>query len=119
MVNVFRSYQQFQGVRGNFGALPSWARFILTLVALPGIVALALSALLFCVSLIALLLLTVPVYIALKRLTGSGGEPLGRTVVTTETSVGPADVIDVQAETVDGDPLPGRRHVEVRILGET
>ena len=48
--------------RGRIGGLPAWARRWSSLAALPGIVLVALSILAFLVSLLALLLLTVPVY---------------------------------------------------------
>jgi len=118
MVDVFRSYQRFEGVRGNFGALPAWARFIVTLAALPGILALALSVLLVCASLLALLLLTVPVYIALRGLIGwSSGGAIGPTVVVAQTSGVPVDVIDSHGQPVACEPSV-RRHVEVKILSE-
>lgn len=50
-------------------ALPAWARVILMIVALPGILAVALSVLAFLVSLLTLLVLTVPVYRLLSAMT--------------------------------------------------
>jgi uncharacterized protein (DUF58 family) len=70
-------YGRFQGFRGQFGGLPQWARTIVGIFAIPGIVLLALSIIAFVVSLLALLLLTVPVYSLLRRLT-SGQPEAGR-----------------------------------------
>ena len=67
----FENYSgRFGTLRGQFGALPNWARFLVGIAAIPGLVLLALSILAFGVSILALLLLTVPVYSALKKLTG-------------------------------------------------
>ena len=64
-------YRRFQTARGGFGSLPSLARSVLTLFALPGIVLLVLSILLGLVSIFILLLLTVPVYRVLQAVFGS------------------------------------------------
>lgn len=69
MIHVDQYFGRISGLRGDFGGLPTWARVLVALAALPGIVLLALSILVFVVSLSALLLLTAPVYAALKRLT--------------------------------------------------
>jgi len=71
MSRVFRYYSRFQGVRGNLLGLPAWARLALFVVALPGIVAVSLSVAAFLVSLLALLLLTVPVYRLLRAAVGT------------------------------------------------
>ena len=97
MTQVFEYVGRLNGFRGNLMGLPAWARVILFLVALPGIVVLSLSIAAVLCSLAALLLVTVPVYRMLRMLThrpqpGSGWEP----------------VAAVQA--------PGRRHVDVRIV---
>ena len=87
---------EYQGkinvVRGNLLGLPSWARSVLFLVALPGILALALSFVLVACSLAALLLVTVPVYGILKILTAPSQD----------------DQVDVETA--------GRRHVDVKII---
>jgi hypothetical protein len=61
---------RFGSLRGQFGALPQWARTIVAIAAIPGLALMALSILAFGVSILALLLLTVPVYSALQKLTG-------------------------------------------------
>jgi uncharacterized protein (DUF58 family) len=63
-------YGNFQSVRGRIGGLPQWARGLVLLAALPGIVLAALSFLAFLVSILALLLLTVPVYRLMQAVTG-------------------------------------------------
>jgi hypothetical protein len=68
---VSRAYAyvgRLQGVRGNFLGLPGWARFVLLIAATPGLVLLALSAVIFIVSLFALFLLAAPVYGMLRNL---------------------------------------------------
>src|SRR5437763_14101470 len=70
MVRVVEYYTKFQGVRNRLTGLPAWARFLLFLASLPGVLLIALSILAFLVSLLALLLLTVPLYRFLRLLTG-------------------------------------------------
>ena len=94
---MFEYYGKFQGMRGDLLGLPSWARGILFLVALPGILLVALSIVAVLCSLAALLLLTVPVYRLLSLLT--------RRPQQSEVS---ADSVVVQT--------PGRRHVDVKII---
>src|SRR3954464_14987209 len=72
MIEFTRYYGRFQDFRGSLGGLPTWARMIVTIAALPGAILLALSIVAFLVSLSALLLLTVPVYSLLRNLTASG-----------------------------------------------
>jgi hypothetical protein len=71
MSRVFHYYSRVQSVRGNLLGLPAWARFLLFLLALPGILAVSLSVAAFLVSLLALLLLTVPVYRLLRAAVGT------------------------------------------------
>lgn len=97
MQQLFQYYGRFQGFRGNLVGLPSWAKFILFLLALPGILLLALSIMAVVVSVLALLLITVPVYGLLRALTSRA-----------------------QDKAVPDQPMavesPGRRHVDVRII---
>ena len=87
--------------------LPGWARFLVGIVALPGIVLVGLSILAFVVSVLALLVLTVPVYRLLAALTGRAG----RTEMPVFSEEQPGVVIeDSQAEPV------ARRHVDVTII---
>ena len=94
-------FQQYVGRARGFGSqlggLPEWARLIVGIAAIPGAVLLLLSILAFAVSLLALLLLTVPVYVILRRLTGGGGLP-------------------VPSERVPSEPSPGVKRVEATIV---
>ena len=60
---------QFNTFRGRLVGLPQWARVIVGIFAIPGVILASLSLLGFLVSILALLVLTVPVYVLLKRLT--------------------------------------------------
>ena len=62
MIQFNQYYGRFQGLRGQIGGLPQWARTVVGIFAVPGVVLVVLSILAFLVSLLALLLLTVPVY---------------------------------------------------------
>ena len=68
MYRAFHYYSRYQGLRGNVSSLPQWGKPLLFLAALPGILLIALSIVLFLVSLLALLLLTAPVYRVLQAL---------------------------------------------------
>jgi hypothetical protein len=94
---MFEYYGKIQGVRGNLMGLPAWARGVLLVVALPGMVLLALSITAVICSLAALLLVTVPVYSLLRLVAqpSRGGSPTGETMVVER---------------------PGRRHVDVKIV---
>ena len=94
---------RFQSFRGSLLGLPGWARFVLFVFALPGILALALSIVAVLCSLAALLLITVPVYRGLRWIGGTPGA--GRWT----SPASPA-----QAAGATGSA--GRRHVDVRII---
>lgn len=99
MQQLFEYYGRFQGLRGNLVGLPAWARLILFVLALPGIVALALSIAAVLCSLLALFLLTVPAYRLLRVLTD-------RPAAASSSPFQPTVAVD----------SPGRRHVDVRII---
>src|SRR2546430_16784628 len=90
-------YGRLHGLRCNLTGLPPWARLIVGVFAIPGLVLLALSILAFGVSLLALLLLTAPVYSALKSLTNRSSE--------SEIGASEMDLVS-----------PGAKHVDVRII---
>jgi hypothetical protein len=69
MVDFYQFDSRWKRVQGGWGTLPSPARAIVALFALPGILLAILSLILFAVSMLALLVLTVPVYRLLSRLT--------------------------------------------------
>jgi hypothetical protein len=88
---------RFERWRGALGELPGWARVLVFLAALPGLIVMALSAVGFVVSLLALLLLAAPVYQLVSRLSDWGPGPTGET----------------------GQPEPrGRRVVEARVVDQ-
>jgi hypothetical protein len=98
---VFAYYGRFQNARGRFTGLPSWARSVILIVALPGILLVVLSILLLLVSILALLLLTVPAYMVLRSLVGTGeSEPEGAIVV----------------ESAEMAVAPGRKRVEATVV---
>jgi uncharacterized SAM-binding protein YcdF (DUF218 family) len=70
MQKVFRYYNRYQTVRGSVSSLPSWGKPIVFLFALPGLLLLIASVALFValllVSILALLLLTAPIYRVLR-----------------------------------------------------
>ena len=90
-------------------AMPPWARLILLIFALPGIILLGLSILAVLVSILALLLLTVPVYRILS--------------VVMSPSPGQFSPHDPEPTRMEPDFVsspaganPNRRHVEVKII---
>ena len=111
MIQFVHYYGRFQGVKGRVTGLPFIARLILVILALPGLLLLGLSIVAFVVSLLALLLLTVPAYRLLSALflprveqqQGAWAEPFDG------VQDGPEFVSPVS-------PAPPRRHVEVKIV---
>jgi hypothetical protein len=127
MFRLLQYYGQWQGFRGRMTQLPAWARLLLTLVALPGIVLIGLSILAFLVSLLALLLLTVPLYRFLTALcgvkpgevvpAGTGGfgpVPEGMEAMIDEGGASPpASVVESPEES---EPRRARRQIDVKIV---
>jgi hypothetical protein len=72
MIRFVEYAGRFQGARDRLTGLPPWARLLLFVASLPGILLIALSILAFLVSLLALLLLTVPLYRLLRLVTAAG-----------------------------------------------
>jgi hypothetical protein len=105
MSDPFRYVAQFQSARGGWTALPGWARTVVTLFALPGLILAALSIAALCVSLLALLLLTVPAYRFVQALTGTR---------TDAASIDP--VINPTFADLFAGPSAGRRRVDVRVV---
>ena len=104
MERLWQVYGNVQSVRGRIGGLPGWARMLIGIAALPGIVLIALSVLALLVSILALLLLTVPLYRLLGALTGT--RSAGRTESTEANVFG----------FPDGPASPGRKKVDVTII---
>jgi hypothetical protein len=104
MIRVIQYYSRFEQARGGFGALPRWARTILGILAIPAIALATLSILLLGISILALLLLTVPAYRLLKTITGTGAR-----------SEPPEDMVEAAVVSRDESVAP-RRPIEVKIL---
>jgi hypothetical protein len=114
MLRLLRFYGKYQSARGAMGGMPVWARWILFLAAAPGLALILLSIAAFLVSLLALLILTVPVYRVLRSLTGAGEAatenqpPLGEV-----DFVEPAEPVAPSSD-ADGDvSVSVREHAEV------
>jgi hypothetical protein len=133
MFRLLNYYAQWQGFRGRMTQLPSWARLLITFAALPGIVLIALSILAFLVSLLALLLLTVPLYRFLTALcgvkpgevvpAGTGGfGPLPEgmeAVIDQEGEASPESPSSPEVSVVDqqeSEPRRARRQIDVKIV---
>jgi hypothetical protein len=80
MSRIFQYYGQYQSLKGGMGLIPGWGRVLLVVAAIPGLVLLALSILAVGVSILALLLLTVPAYKLVRLLSGSSGSNRRTTV---------------------------------------
>jgi hypothetical protein len=109
MPNAFHYYSRFQSARGGLGQLPSWARSVVLFFALPGIALLLLSILCLFVSILALLLLTVPVYRALQAV-------LGVRPVANEASVVQNPFVSSMFGFPSQDGPAGRKHVEATVV---
>lgn len=98
MIRVTEYYGRFNDVRGQFTGLPQWGRVLVGIAAIPGLLLMLLSIFVFAVSLLALLLLSAPVYAALKSLTGRGGSRVATSSSPPQPSPG---VKRVEATVVD------------------
>jgi hypothetical protein len=126
VLKLLQYYLRFQNARGSLSRLPGWAKIVLLIVALPGICGILLSVLVFCVSLIALLILTSPVYRLLNWMSGGGREVQEEFSVERE----PTEFID--AETIESatespvtttfvtpaspEPQRPKRQIDVKII---
>jgi hypothetical protein len=110
MFQVFEYYNRFQGMRGQLIRLPAWARGLIFIAALPGVALIALSLLALLVSILALLLLTVPLYRVLKALTGTA-VPAGEQQPTSAS-----DLFGGFTAPDDDLTSPGRKKVDVTII---
>lgn len=117
MLKLLQYYGKYQSARGALGGMPGWARAVLLIAALPGILLLLLSVLALCVSLLALLLLTVPVYRLLGAVSGERPEPAE--TIPPEGSVDfvePAEPVEPSTEVPTEPQRQGRRQIEVKII---
>jgi len=126
VLQLLEYYGRWQGFKGKAAQLPSWARFILLIAALPGILLIALSILAFLVSLLALLLLTLPLYRFLTALcgvkpgevvpAGTGGfgpVPQGMEAVIDQAGAPSETVVENPGEV---EPRRTRRQIDVKIV---
>jgi hypothetical protein len=112
MIRIVEYVGRYQGFRGEYGRLPSWARLIVMIAAVPGIILVGLSFAALIVSILALLLLTAPVYWALSALTAGKLSPMD--------DLGPAEFSPMNfAEgdnVADHTAAAGRRRVDVKVV---
>ena len=94
-------------MRGQVLGLPGWARGLIFIAALPGIALIALSVLVLLVSILALLLLTVPLYRVLQALVGTPAAAGGQQAVESSSSFGFPEELTAS---------PGRKKVDVTII---
>ena len=115
MYQLLQYYGRWQGFRGRFSGLPGWARFVVGIAALPGIILVGLSILAFLVSLLALLLLTVPLYRVLSALfpTNEQGVSTAPSDFAQGVVVDASTVVETPAQ---AGPAPARRQIEVKIV---
>jgi len=99
-MNGFQYINTFGSVRSGFGSLPSWGRLIVIVAAIPGLALMLLSVLILIVSIIALLLLTVPVYRLMQLVSFSGYSVQRRD-----------DSVQVEMPA-----SPGRRQVDAKVI---
>src|SRR5258705_6193409 len=78
MFRLLEYYGRWQGFKSRTQQLPAWARFMLVIAAIPGVLLLALSLLALVVSIVALLLLTVPTLRIVTLLSGNRGQTVQR-----------------------------------------
>jgi hypothetical protein len=120
MPDVFQYYTRFASARGGLGGLPFWARGIVAIFALPGIVLLGLSLLAGLGSIFVLLLLTVPVYRVLQGIVGgrrpaNGPEISVNPFVSSVSSLfGQVSGSGVESVDLTGES-PGRKQVDAKI----
>jgi hypothetical protein len=121
MFQVFQYVGKVQRLRGRMLGLPAWCRAIIFIAALPGALLLSLSILAVLVSILALLLLTVPLYRVFQALFGQA--PVEQTQVPASPNL--ADLFGamgggMNAPVGDNDApdmvSPGRKKVDVTII---
>ena len=119
MQRIFQYYGRYQSLRGGFSSFLGWARLLVLLAAVPGILLLVLSILAAVVSIAVLSLLTVPVYKLVSWVAGTARRDDDNIIAAT---VGPIEDVEIepQNEVIASDPVAGqprpRRQIEVRII---
>lgn len=110
MARFIQYFGQFNSMRQRYGGLPGWAKGVVLVAMVPGLIIAALSVLVLVVSMFVLLLLAVPAYRLMQVVAGS----------RESSEVGPVDgMVDpfagMQTQVHEPDPSP-RRHINVRIV---
>ena len=102
-------YTRFQGAKGGLNSIPTWGRIPIAIAMLPGLILAGLSILAFVVSLLALFLLTVPVYRLVRWITAGRARP-------SEAKSGVVTIID--PSDADYGPAGRRKPVEGTIVDQ-
>ena len=130
MFRLLEYYGRWQGFKSRTQQLPAWARFMLVIAAIPGVLLISLSLLALVVSILDLLLLTVPTLRIVTLLSGNKGRqtvqragtggygpiPDGMEEVVEQQSHENGHATTVVDSPVDGEPRPARRQIEVKIV---
>ena len=119
MFQVFQYIGKVQRVRGRMLGLPAWCRVIIFIAALPGALLLSLSILAAIVSILALLLLTVPLYRVFQALFGQAPveqTQAGPNLADLFGAMGGMNAPPVGDEAASEMPSPGRKKVDVTII---
>jgi hypothetical protein len=124
MFRLLEYYGRWQGFKSRTQQLPAWARFMLVIAAIPGVLLISLSLLALLVSIVALLLLTLPTLRIVTLLSGgskgqsvqrAAGVPYDRDVFVEPAgaSAGPATTV---VEPAPEEARTPRRQIEVKIV---
>jgi hypothetical protein len=117
MFKLLEYFGRFQAMRGRLIQLPAWARVLLFIAALPGIVLISLSIAALGVSILALLLLTVPLYRLLKAVCGPGRPVAEEFDAPANEPVETVTVTDAAEAVVEDMPAGrARRQIDVKII---
>ncbi len=125
--SLFQVFSKYQSVRGGLGSLPIWGRWLLLIAALPGVALAGLSILALGVSILALLVLTVPVYRLVRWVSGGNSRCSVRSSAGSDGDfelpdgavASKVDIAEVMQAMLTPTPTPQRRrHVDVTIIDD-
>ncbi len=124
MSRIFQYYGQYQNVKGGVGTLPAWGRLLLLIAAIPGVLLAILSIIALGVSILALLLFTVPAYKLVRLLSpiprdtyeGEIVEPVSQSQQPPTSYASGVVVGEVVEESSTVRPSSGRRTIDVTIV---
>jgi len=124
MSRIFQYYGQYQNLRGGVGTLPAWGRLLLFIAAIPGVLLAILSIIALGVSILALLLLTVPAYKLVRLLSpiprdtyeGEIVEPASKRQQAPPSYASGVMVGEVVEDPSNARPSSGRRTIDVTIV---